>query len=281
MRTSQFSSAVALVLMATAGCEPETHPTSCNAGPPLAPDLAPVADGGTLPACSALATELYGSNPCKIDPNGEVRTSLDDHTLGYSARDVLAAFNSPGVGTLSWWDGTRTTVHVHAEPVDDSPGSSWTPPPTVTVSAPPPASGYCNRSMRIATMLRLSTDDGRWEQDLTTTLVALDYGARFQVVWPSFGDLELPSATGRLAFPDWWVRPGHRLALQIVVQPASNLCSAYCPNQTVPSGRDEPLCTTAGGKLVATSFADEVERRERVPECPRVGTLATWTWAAP
>ena len=112
-----------------------------------------------------------GRGACSVAVSSQPVT-IDDATLGYSAKDVLAAINQSAVGDLIWFDGTQTKLRFDAQFARDQP---------ISVVNPPPNAGFCYRSMNFNILASITTDDGRWNEALDGSVAVTDRGSRFVV----------------------------------------------------------------------------------------------------
>jgi hypothetical protein len=196
----------------------------------------------------------------------------EDRTLGYSAHDVMDAINDPGVGTLSWWDGTRTKIRFHT-----TYGAQ-----AVRIDNYPPYQGYCYRDMRIDELpSSLGTDDGRLAEQRGVSIVAIDLGGpNFAAAWPSWdGAFDVTKLKGSFSVPPEWQRPGNDVQyLTVVYNTRRNTCSPSCgPGESFDS--IDHACTNHAGKLMFQSQPKRCIEQFEQP-CPELfyATAATWEW---
>lgn len=125
---------------------------------PLARRSGPAEGETPVPGEPATAGEPSPFNPSPTDstcvavPDFVVATPLNDtRGTGFSALDMLTIFNEQGPGTLTWLDGTTTTLGIQASAAGD----------TSEVDDPPRSEGYCVPVRQVPIQLRIESADGR------------------------------------------------------------------------------------------------------------------------
>jgi hypothetical protein len=221
------------------------------------------------PEVAAAATDAqpvdaaYAGDGCLWSVEYVVETSLTDTGgTGFSALDALAAFNTPGHGTVRWHDGTTSTVTIAAVAQTDS----------AKVDHPPRDEGYCVPTLTVPIELRVATADGRLSEAVATSLTAVGYDGNIETVFVDAG-LPLDDLRGDLAIPADWLIPGHvvrRLVLNLSwTRPGGT--SAWClPGEERSMDPDE-TCNDYDGvarfySSVEDPWADDVATPDEISE---------------
>jgi hypothetical protein len=177
-----------------------------------------------------------------MDGKYDVVVSMDDTSLGFSARDVANAFGANGDGRLQWFDGTQTILHIFA---DTSQG-------TVAINDPPLDPKYCAPSMDILNVtLAVSTDDGRLDETMVSRLVAIGRGTP-TAVWPQDFAVSLSQLRGALQLPTEWTSGFEQESIKLLINSKIDSGSPYCRTGEKPdlSTTSTSECTAWSGKIM-------------------------------
>ncbi len=226
------------------GDEPGEGPTPND---PAAPDeaLTPDEDEPPEPGEPATPEEPPPFNgpeaeSCFVDVELIVDTPLNDtRGTGFSALDMLSIFNGQAPGTLTWLDGTTTTLSITARAAGD----------TSAVDDPPRGEGHCVPFRQVPIQLRIESADGRLAEDVASELVALGYDGNIESIWVSEGYVPLEELQGELEVPSDWLIADHterRLEFETSWTPPDAL-SPYCTPSDVPSTDASDDCNVYTG----------------------------------
>jgi hypothetical protein len=163
----------------------------------------------------------------------------DTRGTGFSALDMLSIFNEQGPGTLTWLDGTTTTLSIAARVVGN----------TSVVDDPPRGEGYCVPFRQVPVQLRMESADGRLAEDVASALVAVGYDGNIESIWLSDGHLPLEELQGGLEVPSEWLIAGHterRLAFD-TAWVAPDALNPFCNISDVPSADASEGCNVYTG----------------------------------
>lgn len=266
---------------ADAATEPVQSPPPVADGSDLSTTGSPAADGDADTSSSARpdssrwgdggpfdATEpaFGGGGSCHWDSKFRRTVQLDDRSLGYSALDVAEMFAANGPGLLQWFDGTQTILRISAD-VSMA---------TVHIDDPPPHQGYCARSTELdGVTFAVNTDDGRLQETMVSSLIAVDDGATVLSVWPNLW-FEVPQLRGSLSIPPEWVLPEQdHWTLVFTVNSRLNVESPYCTSQMVPDETPFSTCTNKSGKIVYGGYQNASPPDDRYTVSKLVGE---WRW---
>jgi len=257
------------------------EPLTPREGDRLATGEPPAAGEEELPAASGPPpfNDAEGDT-CSIDIEFHVDTPLDDtRGTGFSALDMLAIFNAQGPGTLTWLDGTTTTLSIVARVAGN----------TSEVDDPPRGEGHCAPFREVPVELRVESADGRLAEDVTSELVAIGYDGNIRALWIGEGGLPLDELQGGLEVPSDWLIAGHterRLDFDTSWTPPGAL-GPFCTSSDVPSTDASESCNVYTGVVRFVSLTPFTIPSEDVPGAVMVnpvtdyfsGALGSWVLA--
>jgi hypothetical protein len=247
------------------GPEPDAKPAAAPDGPTEA-GLRP---GSCQPSDASVP---YISCGCKYAPAFSRQVGPDDRTLGYSPRDVAAAFQASNLGELTWHDGTRTPIHLDLLYPDKE----------ATISDPPPYQGYCDPSTRVASLvLTFRTDDGRLRDSNTVDLYGVERDGVLDHVFVYVPGVFIDKLSGTFSVPPGWLRADHDVRfLLLVINPRANLTNPFCTPGEVYDETPTSDCTKADGKILYRSMPRRfVEDHHAYDETQVFTALAgRWEW---
>jgi len=192
---------------------------------------------------------------------------------------MLAIFNAQGPGTLTWLDGTTTTLSIVARVAGN----------TSEVDDPPRGEGHCAPFREVPVELRVESADGRLAEDVTSELVAIGYDGNIRALWIGEGGLPLDELQGGLEVPSDWLIAGHterRLDFDTSWTPPGAL-SPFCTSSDVPSTDASESCNVYTGVVRFVSLTPFTIPSEDVPGAVMVnpvtdyfsGALGSWVLA--
>jgi hypothetical protein len=112
---------------------------------------------------------------------------------------MLSIFNEQGSGTLTWLDGTTTTLSIAVLAASN----------LSRVDDPPRGAGYCEPFREVHVQLRIESADGRLAEDFGCELVATGYDGHIESIWLRDARVPLQELQGSLAVPSDWLIAGH------------------------------------------------------------------------
>jgi hypothetical protein len=265
--------------------EPGEEPTPAA---PVAPGeaLTPAEGETPVPGEPATAGEPSPFNPSPTDstcvavPDFVVATPLNDtRGTGFSALDMLTIFNEQGPGTLTWLDGTTTTLGIQASAAAD----------TSEVDDPPRGEGYCVPVRQLPIQLRIESADGRLAEDVACKLIAAGYDGHVDSIWVAEGYVPLEELQGDLEVPGEWIIASHterRIELDTAWSPPGGL-GPFCAEPDMPSTDPAESCNVYSGVVrffSSTPYsiipADPADAIEINPSFERFrGVLGSWVLA--
>jgi hypothetical protein len=167
-------------------------------------------------------------------------TPLDDtRGTGFSALDMLSIFNGQGPGTITWLDGTTTTLSIAARVAGN----------TSVVEDPPRGEGHCVPTRQVPIQFRIESADGRLAEDVASELVAVGYDGNIESIWVSESRVPLEELQGGLEVPSDWLIAGHtvrRLAFD-TAWVAPDALNPFCTPSDVPSTDASEDCNVYTG----------------------------------
>jgi hypothetical protein len=183
---------------------------------------------------------------------------------------VASALAANGDGGLQWFDGTQTLLHITADASQS----------TVSINAPPPDPKYCSPSMRLSNVrFTVSTDDGRLDESVVSTLTAIGRGAP-TAVWPDLA-VSMDKLHGTLQLPAAWTSDFEQESVKLLVNSKVDDKSPYCrPGEKAElSTTSTSECTAWDGKMIYWG--------EHLTDSPQAGpgapvivnhVVGWWTW---
>jgi len=260
------------------GDEPREEPTPDE---PMA-SSEPLLPGEDAPPASGQPPPFNRSetDSCSTSPEFLADTPLDDtRGTGFSALDMLSIFNEQGSGTLTWHDGTTTTLSIAASVVGD----------TSVVDDPPRGEGHCVPFRQVPIQLRIESADGRLADDVASELVAVGYDGNIESIWVADSRVPLEELQGTLEVPSDWLIAGHtERRLDIATAwVAPDALSPFCTPADVPSTEASEDCNVYTGVVrffsstPAPTSADDPAEAVELSESFDVfrGVVGSWVLA--
>jgi hypothetical protein len=182
----------------------------------------------------------FNRDSCSISAQFRVDTPLNDtRGTGFSALQMVSIFNEQGPGTLTWFDGTTTTLSVSVGVTGN----------TSKVDDPPRGEGHCVPFREVPVQLRIESADGRLAENVASLLVAVGYDGNIESIWLSDARLPLEELQGSLQLPGDWLIAGHterRLDFDTAWVPP-NALNPFCLPSDVPSSDASEACNVYTG----------------------------------
>lgn len=216
-------------------------------------------DGSDEPAYRREGCMASGLLRAEIQP--------DDRELGFTATEAIAAFG-PSTGQLGWHHGALTEIAVRF----DRTGA-------VNIDRYPPHEGWCYPTMQVAGELHLATSDGRLQERLPATLLAVSgQGGSLEVVFPMFDGPIEPASAGLI--PADWRTAGNKESLDIQINAPHNRHSAFCPPSQRPSSDPLEFCNSHAGVLRFISYPPDTYANHHNVDFSKIRKwmIATWRW---
>jgi hypothetical protein len=216
---------------------------------------------------ASCGNDEYGESSCMADGRLTAAVEPDNRELGFTALEAVA-FLGPSTGGLTWHDGAMAEIDVRFSRSG-----------RVDIDRYPPRQGYCYPTMRISGELQLGTGDGRLQERLPATLIAVrGPGGRLEAVFPMFDGRIEPTSSGLI--PTDWRTPGNTEGLDVQIDAPGNRRSAFCAPEERPVSDPIERCTDRPGVLRFVSYPPGTFENHHNfdPSKIRKRLLASWRW---